>query len=95
MLFCLVLEIWTLILNIDYHVIWKVIGLGHIEGPYPGACNFQGGVYGLTSTAVKYNDVILFSLGDSDTSSSDYIYTFISIEKSSNSRTSKAITQGA
>ena len=71
----------------------KVIGLGNIEGPYPGAWNFRGGAKGTIYAPCK-NIVMLSCLVWKIRSPHFHVYVLIWNEKSSGSETSKAPTQG-
>ena len=71
----------------------KVIGLGNIEGPYPGAWNFQGGAKGTIYAPCK-NIVMLCCLVWKIRSPHFHVYGLLWSEKSSGSETSKAPTQG-
>ena len=71
----------------------NVIVLGNIEGPYPGAWNFQGGAKRTISTAGK-NIVMLSCLVWKIRSPQFHIYGLLWSEKSLGSETSNTPTQG-
>ena len=71
----------------------KVIGLGNIDGPYPGAWTFQGRFKG-TIYAPCNNIVMLSCLVWKIRSPHFQVYGLLWSEKSSGSETSKAPTQG-
>ena len=71
----------------------KVIGLGNIEGPYPGAWNFQDGSKGTIYAPCK-NIVMLSCLVWKMRSLHFHVYDLIWSEKSSGSEISKAPTHG-
>ena len=72
----------------------KNIGLKKIKGPYLGARNFQGGVFGAIYPLVKYDDVILSSLGYPLPPPRFHVNVLIQSEKTSGSETLKAHTRG-
>ena len=72
----------------------KVIGLGNIEGPYPGTWIFQDRVFVTSTPPVKYKDVILSSLDDPVPPIFMYLVDLLWSKKSSGSETSEAPTQG-
>ena len=95
MLSCLV---WKIRPPPPFSCVWsymkrKVIGLGNIEGPYPGAWNFQGGAKRTIYAPCK-NIVMLSCLVWKIRSPHFHVYGLICSEKSSGSETSKAPTQG-
>ena len=90
--------VWKIRSPPQFPCIWssmkrKVIGLGNIEGPYPGAWNFQGRIFGTIYAPCK-NIVMLSCLVWKIRSPHFNVYALLWSEKSSGSETSKAPTQG-
>ena len=94
MLSCLVWKIQSPPFSCIYsYMKRKFIRLGNIEGPYPGAWNFQGGAKG-TIYAPCRKIVMLSCLVWKIRFPHFQVYVLIRSEKSSGSETSKAPTQG-
>ena len=90
--------VWKIRSHHFYVYIWssmkgKVIGLGNIEGSYPGVWNFQAGIFGTIYVLLKYI-AMLFCLVWKIRFPHFYVYGLLWSEMSSSWETSNTPTQG-